>query len=129
MLLASNTIHQALIAVRHERQLLLRRYLLITCLLAAGFVIIQTPSLWSLLSQHQRFASQGVALYGLIFFLILVHALHVIGGIVGLAVTTVHAHQHHYDHEHHAGVKNAALYWHFLDVVWLVMFFSIFFLG
>ena len=129
ILLASHTIHQALIAVRQERQLLLRRYLLITCLLAAGFVIIQTPSLWSLLSQHQRLANQGLRLYGLIFFLILVHALHVVGGIIALALTTAHARRHRYDHEHYAGVRNAALYWHFLDAVWLIMFLGIFFVG
>jgi heme/copper-type cytochrome/quinol oxidase subunit 3 len=61
-------------------------------------------------------------LYGLIFFLILVHALHVVGGLVGLSVTTAHALQGRYDHERYGGVKHAAMYWHFLDAVWLVMY-------
>ena len=130
ILTGSFTIHQALAAVRRERQHLLRRYLLITCLLAAAFVIIQTPSLYTLLVRHHRLAeSQGMRLYGLIFFLILVHALHVLGGVVGLALTTLNAYRGGYDHEHHAGVKYAAMYWHFLDTVWLVMFLTLLVLG
>jgi heme/copper-type cytochrome/quinol oxidase subunit 3 len=129
ILLASYTIHRALASVRRERQNPLRHYLAITCILALAFVIVQTPSLATLLRQHHSIAGQSVHLYGLIFFLILVHALHVLGGIVGLSVTTLHAYQHRYDHEHYAGVKHAAMYWHFLDAVWIVMFVGMLALG
>ncbi len=129
MLLGSWTIHRAVASVRRERQRSLRRNLLASCLLAAAFVIIQTPSLYALFIQHQHLATAGMRLYGLIFFLILIHALHVLGGIIGLAVTTLNAHRKRYDHENYAGVKHAAMYWHFLDAVWLVMFLSMFLLG
>jgi heme/copper-type cytochrome/quinol oxidase subunit 3 len=129
ILLGSYTIHQALAAVRRERQKQFRAYLLITCVIAAAFVIVQTPSLAALLVQHQRFRERSLQLYGLVFFLILVHALHVLGGIIGLAITTIQAHRHRYDHEHYAGVKHAAMYWHFLDGVWLVLFLGMFLLG
>jgi len=128
MLLASVTIHRALSAVRLERQAQFRQELVLTCGLAALFVIVQTPSMWQLLHSHSIAAAttpQGIRLYQLIFSLILIHALHVLGGIVGLAVTTAHAFQHRYDHEHYNGVKHAAMYWHFLDGVWIVMFLGI----
>ncbi|HEX8520758.1 MAG TPA: cytochrome c oxidase subunit 3 [Tepidisphaeraceae bacterium] len=129
ILAGSYTIHMAVSAIRLERQGLMRRYLLITCILAAIFCIVQTPALASLLLEHRRASEGGLRLYGLVFVLILVHALHVLGGIVGLAATAVRAKQGKYDHEHYTGIKNAAMYWHFLDVVWLVMFLSIFFAG
>jgi heme/copper-type cytochrome/quinol oxidase subunit 3 len=129
ILLGSYTIHKALAAVRRERQKQLRAYLLITCVIAAVFVIVQTPSLASLLVQHQRFRERSLQLYGLVFFLILIHALHVLGGIISLAITTIQAHRHRYDHEHYAGVKHAAMYWHFLDGVWIVLFLGMFLLG
>jgi cytochrome c oxidase subunit 3 len=129
ILAGSYTIHQAVHAAQHERQLLMRRYLILTCALALLFVSIQIPSLASLLSQHQTSSSQGLGLYGLVFVLILVHALHVVGGIIGLAVTTIHARQGRYDHEHFNGIKHAAMYWHFLDIVWLVMFLGMYFAG
>jgi cytochrome c oxidase subunit 3 len=122
MLLGSFTIHQALVAVRREKQLLLRRYLVLSCALAIGFVAIQVPAMIALIRQHQALNTRGVHLYGLVFVLVLVHALHVLGGIIGLAITTAHAYANQYDHEHHAGVKHAAMYWHFLDIVWLVMY-------
>ena len=122
MLFGSVTIHQAVASVRRERQQLLRKYLVLTCVLAALFVIVQTPALVELMREHAAWRGRGLRLYGLIFVLILVHALHVIGGIIGLALTTAHAFQGRYDHERYAGVRHAAMYWHFLDVVWIVMY-------
>ena len=49
-------------------------------------------------------------------------------GIV-LGVTTAHALHGRYDHENYTGVKSAAMYWHFLDVVWIIMYLSILFAG
>ena len=41
---------------------------------------------------------------------------------IPLAVVTRYAHLGAYDHESHAPVKYVTMYWHFLDVVWIVMF-------
>lgn len=130
MLAGSVTIHFAVAAARRERQQELRRHLVMTCIFAALFVIVQTPAMVALLNQHRAVAaSQRVFLYGLIFVLILVHALHVLGGLVGLGLTTAQAFRGRYDHEEHTGVKSAAMYWHFLDVVWIIMYAGIFFAG
>jgi len=130
MLAGSVAIHFAVDAARRERQHELRRHLLMTCIFALLFVIVQTPAMMTLLRQHRQMAAtHHVFLYGLIFFLILVHALHVLGGLVGLAVTTAHAFQGRYDHENYTGVKSAAMYWHFLDVVWIIMYLGIFLAG
>jgi heme/copper-type cytochrome/quinol oxidase subunit 3 len=51
--------------------------------------------------------------------------MHVVGGIVMLLIVTARTFRGRYDHEHSTPVYNAALYWHFLDAVWLVMFFSL----
>jgi heme/copper-type cytochrome/quinol oxidase subunit 3 len=129
MLAASWTLHQALINVRLERQAKMRKYLLASAILAAGFVCVQIPSLYLLMAEHHRMKSEGVFLYGLAFVLILVHALHVVGGIIGLAMSVRHGMQGRYDHENYAGIKHAAMYWHFLDGVWIVMFLGMFILG
>ena len=59
---------------------------------------------------------------GLTFVLILLHALHFLGGMVGLTVVTVRGWAGRYDHEYHAGVRLCAVYWRFLDVVWIALF-------
>jgi cytochrome c oxidase subunit III len=130
MLAGSVTIHFAVNAARRERQQELRRHLGMTCVFAVLFVIVQTPAMVALLTRHRELAaSQGVLLYGLIFFLILVHALHVLGGVVGLGLTTANALRGRYDHENYTGVRSAAMYWHFLDVVWIIMYLGVFLTG
>ncbi|MCS7034550.1 MAG: cytochrome c oxidase subunit 3 [Phycisphaerae bacterium] len=134
VLAASLTISRSLSAVRRERQRPFRFWLAATLVLAVLFVIVQAPSLAAILAAHfeqLRAAGDGrpMALFGLVFFLIVVHALHVVGGIIFLAWVLYRAGQNAYDHEHHIPVRHAALYWHFLDVVWIALFGTMFVLG
>jgi heme/copper-type cytochrome/quinol oxidase subunit 3 len=124
VVIASFTIQRAVNQLRHERQQSFRHFLLLTMLLAVVFVIVQAPSMVVLMQHQQQLRQKRLALYGLIFFLILLHALHVLGGIIALGWTSHHARQGAYDHEHYQPVGRVALYWHFLDAVWLVMFFT-----
>ena len=123
---------QAVAQVRRERQGAFRVWLLIALVLGAGFIAVQTPAMVQLVMTHQRnmahlrqthqVTSAATALYGLIFFLVLLHALHVVGGIIVLVRVGIHGSRGKYDHEHYLPVRHAATYWHFLDVVWLFMF-------
>lgn len=119
ILISSYTIHRALDNVIHERQDRFRQALITTLLLAVPFFLAQGAGLASLLGQA---AQDGSALQYAVFFLIIVHALHVVGGLVPLIVVTRLAHKGRYDHEYHNPVRSLAMYWHFLDVVWLLMF-------
>ncbi|MEE9405189.1 MAG: cytochrome c oxidase subunit 3 [Algisphaera sp.] len=121
ILASSAAMHRALKNIQRERQGPFRKNLVLTLVLSGLFLLVQAPSLGGLMYDHFQ-ADTGHALLGLIFFLILTHALHVIGGIIPLAVVTRNAHQGHYDHESHGPVKYLAMYWHFLDIVWMVMF-------
>ncbi len=61
-------------------------------------------------------------LYAFTFYLLTgTHAAHVLGGLVPLAITLRNATRGRYDEKHHEGVSLTAQYWHFLDVVWLVL--------
>jgi cytochrome c oxidase subunit 3 len=136
MLASSFTIHLALRAVQQERQDVFRRCLAVTVALAAMFLVIQVPSLLSLLGEHMAFREQlrddltlGLMPYGMVFFLIIVHAAHLIGGIIPLGVITHHACKNRYDHESHNPVRYVAMYWHFLDIVWLCLFAGLLLIG
>jgi len=61
--------------------------------------------------------------YGSLFFTILsLHGLHVIGGILIVAWLEIRSFAGHFNGEHHAAVQAGALYWHFIDLVWLAIF-------
>lgn len=123
MIASSVAMHRALRSVQLERQPQFRANLLATLILALLFVAVQTPCMLNLYREHQAAAaSSGLGTFGLMLFLILVHALHVVGGIIPLVVVAHHAFTDRYDHEHYEPVRQTAMYWHFLDAVWLVMF-------
>lgn len=122
VLAASVTVHLAVKKIQHERQLAFRRLMAATLGLAVLFTAVQTPALIELLNRHFELVRTGTTVYGIIFFLVIVHALHVVGGIVYLVLVTANAYRNRYDHESYLGPRHAALYWHFLDVVWIVMF-------
>ena len=118
----SVTLHRAVGSVRRERHVPLRFWLRASMALAIGFLVVQTPAMMQLLGRHAEARTQNLHVYGLIYFLVLLHALHVIGGVIALARVMYHESRGRYDHEHYLPVYHAALYWHFLDVVWMVMF-------
>ena len=47
--------------------------------------------------------------------------LHVLGGLFFILFVAVNAWRNRYDHERHWTVENCTSYWHFLDVVWVIM--------
>ena len=118
----SYALHRAVGSLRMERHAPLRLWLRVALGLAVGFIAVQTPAMIMLLHEHAVFKLQGLHVYGLIFFLVLLHALHVVGGVIALLRVMFHESRGTYDHEHFLPVHHAAMYWHFLDVVWLVMF-------
>jgi heme/copper-type cytochrome/quinol oxidase subunit 3 len=125
----SFTMSRAVHALRLERQRAFLNWLRISLALAVGFLLVQTPAMARLLADHERMRTQGsgLFLYGLVFFLILLHALHVLGGMVALVRVTFRARQGAYDHENIPPVRHTAMYWHFLDMIWIVMFLTFLF--
>lgn len=122
VLAASWTVQMAVRVIRRERVAELKMWIWATFGLALFFCVLQVPGLYQVFEQHVPRTQTGANLSRLLFCLIILHALHVVGGIVYMAVVSVRAARGVYDHEHYIGVKHAAMYWHFLDVVWLIMY-------
>lgn len=129
ILLSSVALHYAGHCVALERQTQFRRAMGFTAALGTVFLIVQAPALFALVQSQQDVAQVNIRLYALIVSLVILHGLHVIGGLVPLFVITAKAYKGKYDHEHHHPVVHFAMYWHFLDVVWIVMFSVLQFLG
>lgn len=123
ILVSSATIHYALRSMREDRYLACRNAIITTLLLATAFLCVQAPSLYSLLQTHREHLQAGnVHLYGLVLVLIGLHAAHVVGGVIPLAVITANVLKRRYTPDACIPVACMAMYWHFLDIVWLVMF-------
>ncbi|VDC28306.1 cytochrome c oxidase subunit 3 [Pseudogemmobacter humi] len=70
------------------------------------------------------------SVYGGIFFMATgFHGFHVIVGTIFLFVCLMRAMRGHFTQDNHVGFEAAAWYWHFVDVVWLFLFFAIYVWG
>jgi cytochrome c oxidase subunit 3 len=68
--------------------------------------------------------------YGSVFFLLTgFHGLHVLIGTTFLFICVIRIYYDHLTKEHHFGFEAAAWYWHFVDVVWLFLFLTIYWWG
>jgi heme/copper-type cytochrome/quinol oxidase subunit 3 len=68
------------------------------------------------------------SVYGSTFFIITgLHGLHVVAGTIFLSVQLARIVNYHLTPTHHFGYEAAIWYWHFVDVVWLFVFISVYF--
>jgi cytochrome c oxidase subunit 3 len=98
--------------------------LLITVILGIYFTFLQGLEYYS--------ASFNIAdsVYGSIFFLATgFHGLHVLIGTIFLLVCLIRHYKSHFSSNHHFGFEAAAWYWHFVDIVWLFLYLSIYWWG
>lgn len=117
-------LHLAVTAVRHERRTDMVRYIILAFVLSIAFFVLQGIGLTWMITELLKPRAILANLYGLTFFLVVVHALHVIGGVAGIVFLMFGLSRSAYDHERHFPIRFCAMYWHFLDLVWIVMLFS-----
>lgn len=127
ILTSSVTLQHALKCVAYEKIDHFKISMAATLALSLVFVLLQGPALAALLAEHEalRYGTEGQApvhLYGMIFLMVLLHAAHVVGGLIPMLVVFARAMNNRYDHENYRGVSHLAMYWHFLDAVWIFMF-------
>nr|AML26164.1 cytochrome c oxidase subunit III [Scolytinae sp. BMNH 1274286] len=70
------------------------------------------------------------SVYGSTFFMTTgLHGLHVIVGSTFLLICLIRLYNNHFSSTHHFGFEAAAWYWHFVDVVWLFLYISMYWWG
>lgn len=121
MVAISVLLHLSVAAARDQRIVDLRRNIIIASVLAVCFFIVQGLALSEMIDDMFKPSTTMRNLYGLTFCLVIVHALHVVGGMAGLIFLLFGLSRNAYDHERYFPVRFCALYWHFLDCVWICM--------
>jgi len=120
LICSSVTMVQALAAVQRGDLRKLRLFLSLTLLFGASFLSVQVVEYWKLL--HEGF-NPHVSLFGSVFFTTTgFHGFHVFCGVVCMAFVTGKAFLGKYTQASHQGVETIGLYWHFVDLVWIVLF-------
>lgn len=122
LLLATSALMQSsLSALRRNRRLRSQRRLRAAALSAALFLVLQAHSAARLLESEQR-AEAGVGMFVFCFYLLVgVHALHVLGGLVAVAVSNHQLSRGEYSASRSEGLALCVQYFHFLGLMWLLL--------
>ena len=116
--------HHALVAGRRGA---LKFWLFMTIVLGVAFMGFQAFEYSHAYSELNLKLSSGV--YGSTFFMLTgFHGFHVTIGATMLTVMLLRIFRGHFDAEHHFAFEATAWYWHFVDVVWLLLFVLVYWL-
>jgi cytochrome c oxidase subunit 3 len=114
-------------ALKTGNRAALKLWLAITIALGFTFLALQAHEYIHAYSELNLKLSTGV--YGSTFFMLTgFHGFHVTIGAIMLSVMLGRSFRGHFDAQHHFAFEAAAWYWHFVDVVWLLLFVLVYWL-
>ncbi len=120
---SSFTIQFGINAIRRGDQPKLRMWVGVTLLLGVIFLLGQ------LYDYSQLGFGIGDGIFGTTFYTLTgFHGAHVFGGAVGMAILFARASQGQFSAKNHVAVEAISIYWHFVDVVWIALYFTLYWL-
>jgi cytochrome c oxidase subunit III len=124
LLSSSIPVHMAESAIEKGNVLGLKIGLAIGALLGATFLVLTWAVEWPLAIEE---FTPRTNVYGSLFFTITgFHSAHVAVGLIISAWAQVRAWSGAFDQNRHLTVQNFTMYWHFVDVVWIFVFSTIY---
>nr|UXX18485.1 cytochrome c oxidase subunit III [Aspidoscelis inornatus]UXX18511.1 cytochrome c oxidase subunit III [Aspidoscelis inornatus] len=113
--------HHAIMSGKHKEA---TQALTLTIILGLYFTLLQA------MEYYEAPFTIADSVYGTTFFVATgFHGLHVIIGSSFLLICLLRQINYHFTMQHHFGFEAAAWYWHFVDVVWLFLYISIYWWG
>jgi cytochrome c oxidase subunit 3 len=123
LLSSSLTIHWALTSIKNGNRTGLKAGILSTFFLGLTFLFVQVNEYI-----HVGFAPHDSAQGSIFYGLTGLHGAHVTVGLILLGIVTVRAFRGHYTPEEHRGVEVPGIYWHFVDIMWIVVYSTVYLL-
>jgi cytochrome c oxidase subunit III len=120
---SSFTVHYALEAIRKGNKQGMKLGLVLTWMLGLTFLFVQLNEY-----VHLGFSARTES-FGTIFYCLTgLHGAHVFVGLMLLTFATIRAFRGHFgqDEDSHRGVEIPGIYWHFVDIMWIVVFLSVY---
>jgi cytochrome c oxidase subunit 3 len=120
---SSFTMHYALESIRRGNRNGMKLGLAATWLLGATFLTLQITEY-----VHIGFSARDGAFGSIFYGLTGLHGAHVCVGLILLSVANLRAWRGHFGAEpkDHLGVEVPGIYWHFVDVMWLIVFTTVY---
>jgi cytochrome c oxidase subunit III len=120
---SSGTIHFAQESIKRNNRLGLKVGMVSTFMLGLTFLFIQVNEY-----VHIGFSPQDHAQGSIFYGLTGLHGAHVTIGLMLLAFVTIRSFRGHYSGDAYRGMEVPGIYWHFVDVMWIVVFLTVYIL-
>lgn len=125
LLISSFSMNRAEIAAAHGDRKQFLAFTTLTLLLGIVFLAGVAGVEW----QTAPFGPSG-DVYGAVFYMMTgMHAFHVLTGVIFLGIVLNNGRKGLYTAERHWAVEAAAVYWHFVDVVWIFFYPALYLIG
>jgi len=126
LILSSVTCQMAIWAIRKDDRRGFLRNIGVTFILGITFLLLQAYDYSLLFGEGLK---MGSGPFGTTYFTLTgFHGAHVFGGVIMLGVILYRGMSGQFSARHHDAVEAASLYWHFVDVVWIILFSILYFL-
>ena len=120
LLTSSFTVGVGLIAARQKQKTQAMLWFGLTFLLGLAFLCLELFEFYELI--HEGHTMQSSAFLSAFFVLLGTHGLHIISGLVWLAIIMVFVARRGLTHSNVRKLALLSLFWHFLDIVWIFIF-------
>ncbi|MEM6719119.1 MAG: cytochrome c oxidase subunit 3 [Bacteroidota bacterium] len=130
IVVSSITFHLAKVAIQKDDRQKTSLFLLLTLVLAIAFVILQFAGFNEIIANKYFFTGESSTVTSSFIYIITgVHLLHVAAGIIILLVVIYNHFKQKYKQGQTLGLELGAMFWHFLDVLWVFLFLFLYFLS
>lgn len=133
LLLSSFFMNRGETAMAHGDKKSFMNNTVITFVLGLGFLLGVVLVEWRIAAEEGLVASFGnpnAGPMGAVFYMMTgMHAFHVLTGLIFLFVVWNNARKGLYSADKHYGVEAAAVYWHFVDLVWIFFYPALYLIG
>jgi cytochrome c oxidase subunit 3 len=131
LLLSSWSMNMAETAMEHGDRRTFSIGMIGTAVLGTIFLLGVMVFEWGLVpALYQGHLSPSENVYGAVVFAMTgMHALHVLSGIVFILIVWNLGRKGHYSPERHWGVESCAIYWHYVDLVWIFFYPALYLIG
>jgi len=128
LLVSSITFHMAKIAIKNDNRSATTGYLLVTLVLAFAFIYFQFAGFKELFaSGFVPTGSSGTITVSFLYAFVIMHVAHLIGGTIALLIIIYNHFKQKYNAGQTLGIELGAMFWHFLDFLWLYLFLFFYF--
>lgn len=128
IIISSATFHFAKVAVKKGNHNGASGLLLATLALGAGFVYSQFYGFGQVIDSGYYLTGQGSQVTAsFIYVIIVAHLAHLFAGLIVLLVVIYNHFKHKYTPTQTLGLELGAMFWHFLDVLWVYLFLFFYF--